>query len=73
MGLVSEAVMVELGTVVRCGYSGGQGQGCSLYRIQGPGGGHRERGPDPDQPPDLVAEGASLGLHGPLHPQVPSH
>ena len=49
---------------------GGQGQGCSLYRIQVPGGGHRERGPDPDQPPDLVAEGASLGLHGPLHPQV---
>ena len=31
MGLVSEAVMVELGIVVRCGDSGGQGQGCSLY------------------------------------------
>ena len=67
MGLVSEAVMVELGSVVRCVHSRGQ---CSLYRIQVPGGGHRERGPDPDQPPDLVAEGGSLWLHGPLHTQV---
>ena len=69
MGLVSEAVMVELGSQNMC-LQWRPGPGVFTFRIQAKGGGHRERGPDPDQPPDLVAEGGSFGLHGPLHTQV---
>ena len=41
-----------------------------LPRLQEQGGGHRQPGADPDQPPHQLAQGDILRLHGPLHKQV---
>ena len=43
-----------------------------IPRVQEQGGGHREPGADPDQPPHQLAQGDILRLHGPLHKQVAS-
>ena len=68
MGMVTEAIMVELGEeimiILLWWYED------DLPRLPEQGGGHREPGADPDQPPHQLAQGDILWLHGPLHKQV---